>query len=194
VTSAVRVYFVLITAIVCAAQDSRTAKPSAATRVRAMLQESCVACHNSRQAAANLKLDTFEGIAIGGASGAVVVAGRPSDSLLFQRITTSERALRMPPAGAAMPPAEIAVIKAWIEAGADGLTIGARQIVTDGDFRRDVEPVLGLSVMAATADLPRMVKIPERNEAKELASRRQRPIRFQPCAWDYEPINNVTAS
>jgi hypothetical protein len=123
------------------AQDSRTAKTPAATRVRAILQESCVVCHNGKQAAANLKLDTFEGISMGGASGAVVVAGRPSDSLLFQRITTSERALRMPPAGAVVPPADIAVIKAWIEAGADGLTIGARQIVTDGDFRRDVEPV-----------------------------------------------------
>src|SRR5215831_15884829 len=140
-SSAFRVYFVLITGIVCMAQDSRAAKPSGANRVRAILQESCVACHNRKQAAANLKLDTFEGISIGGASGAVVVAGRPPDSLLFQRITTSERALRMPPAGAAMPPAEVAVIKAWIEAGADGLTIGARQAVADGDFRRDVEPV-----------------------------------------------------
>src|SRR5690606_31591589 len=63
--------------------------------------------------------DSPEGIQAGGEYGAIVVAGKPADSTLFELITKEHADPdRMPNKGEPLSDAEIAIIRAWIERGA----------------------------------------------------------------------------
>jgi hypothetical protein len=106
-------------------------------RVEEILKASCVSCHAGDHAAGKLRLDTFENMALGGALGPVVVHGNSAQSSLVQRVTTTDRALRMPPAGAPLSAAEVAVLKQWIDSGAVGVP-KPKPV----DFAADIQPIL----------------------------------------------------
>ncbi|BDC47692.1 hypothetical protein F183_A00080 [Bryobacterales bacterium F-183] len=97
--------------------------------------ETCTPCHNGTMAQGKLRLDTLAGIAQGGLSGAAIVPGNAAGSLLLKRATSTEASMRMPPAGAMLDSAKVAVVRAWIDAGAPGL-------VAKVDFDTAVEPIL----------------------------------------------------
>jgi hypothetical protein len=87
--------------------------------VRPILSDRCFACHgpdnNNRKA--NLRLD----LEAAARANRIVVPGDPAASKLYQRIISTNRALRMPPGYAGhdpLPPDHIATIREWIEAGA----------------------------------------------------------------------------
>jgi mono/diheme cytochrome c family protein len=86
--------------------------------VKPLLKERCFACHGALKQQAGLRLDTGAAIRRGGEGGPAIAAGKAAESLLFERITESEPTLRMPPEGKPLTPEQIAVIRAWIEAGA----------------------------------------------------------------------------
>lgn len=83
--------------------------------IKPILREHCFACHNQDDATASLALDSFDGLAAGGAGGEVVSAGDPDGSRLWKLITHQEEP-KMPP-GDKMPKANLDAIKAWIEGG-----------------------------------------------------------------------------
>ena len=107
-----------------------------------ILAEACISCHNAKQSAGKLRLDSLEGLAAGGVSGAAVLPRNSRESNLYKRIASTDRALRMPPAGAPLPPDQIATVKAWIDAGAEGLGSADAPLNRSVDFTRDVEPIL----------------------------------------------------
>jgi hypothetical protein len=78
-----------------------------------ILQKKCANCHGSGNSA-GLKVDSFDGIIQGSMNGQVVVAGNPDQSKLFQMVSTR----KMPPQGQKLTPAELAVVRSWILAGA----------------------------------------------------------------------------
>jgi cytochrome c553 len=88
--------------------------------VRPILADKCFACHGPDAAhrEADLRLDQRES-AVG--SSGVIVPGKPGDSELLRRITSSDPALRMPPpaTGKTLSDDELATLRAWIAAGAD---------------------------------------------------------------------------
>lgn len=90
--------------------------------VRPILSERCFACHGPDPAtrAADLRLDTPEGLAGDGGAFPPVVPGDAEESELHYRITAEEEFERMPPAeaGAALTEDEVDTIRRWIEAGA----------------------------------------------------------------------------
>ncbi len=76
---------------------------------------------------AGLRLDNSKDALAGGYSGAVIVPGQTATSKLVDRITSAKDGYRMPPAGPALKPEEVAALKNWIEAGAvwpAGVTLG----------------------------------------------------------------------
>jgi tetratricopeptide (TPR) repeat protein len=79
----------------------------------------CVDCHvDSSNAAAKLRLTTYEGLLEGGRSGDAVEEGKSGDSLLLQ-VVSGSRTPRMPPGnGSGLSKDEIAVLKKWIDDGA----------------------------------------------------------------------------
>ncbi len=116
--------------------------------VRPILSRSCSECHGAAIAEADLRLDTRERILAGGASGPVVVAGNADASVLYQRVVSSDPAVRMPWYKEPLSAAEIGVLRRWIEEGApvpDTPSAPGSDIPAASGrwrFNRDVRPIL----------------------------------------------------
>ncbi len=97
--------------------------PSFSRQIRPILVDKCIRCHGPDEASreAGLRLDRKTAAFAGGDSGVpAIVAGDPSESLLFTRITASDVDERMPPPDAELDldAEEIETIRAWIASGA----------------------------------------------------------------------------
>ena len=92
--------------------------------VRPILSDRCYSCHgpDQGQRQAGLRLDRESSAFGAAASGAApIVRGEPAQSGLFQRVTSSDPAKRMPPAYMGHDPlneGEIETLRRWIEQGA----------------------------------------------------------------------------
>ncbi|MCA9132827.1 MAG: DUF1549 domain-containing protein, partial [Planctomycetales bacterium] len=114
-------------ALVCSAASF--ASPSAqadeplAQQVRSLLSNRCFACHgpDEEERQAGLRLDERSAM-LGEADSGMrpVVPGDPEASELLRRIVSGDESERMPPLdfGPPLPPAEIDLIRQWIEQGA----------------------------------------------------------------------------
>ncbi len=67
-----------------------------ARQVKPILRQHCFSCHGPLKQEAGLRLDAGRSILQGGESGKTVVAGRPPQSLLMERLQESDLDLRMP--------------------------------------------------------------------------------------------------
>lgn len=112
------IFFVSMTPVLLAAGDV-----DYVTQVQPIFAEHCAACHGvdaeSRQA--SLRLDDRDSVLKGGDSGtAAIVPGRPDDSELFRRISSTDSDTAMPPPDHNKPLStdQIAVIRQWISEGA----------------------------------------------------------------------------
>src|SRR4051794_4717689 len=90
--------------------------------VRPILSENCFQCHgqDSKKRMAGLRLDSFEGVTADRNGHAALTPGRAETSFVYQRITASEPAKRMPPAYSnhRLTAEQIATIRRWIDEGA----------------------------------------------------------------------------
>lgn len=83
--------------------------------IRPLLQAKCTKCHNEKSAKAELNLNTLAGLMKGSENGPVVVAGKAEKSPLYEQVHTGA----MPPGKKdKLTEAEVARIRAWIDAGA----------------------------------------------------------------------------
>ncbi|MYB54567.1 MAG: DUF1553 domain-containing protein [Acidobacteriia bacterium] len=91
--------------------------------VRPLLSDKCFQCHGPDAATrtVDLRLDRREGLFGHRPNGTPVVPGDPDSSLVFQRITHTDAALRMPPeySHKSLESADIDTIRTWIEEGAE---------------------------------------------------------------------------
>ena len=122
-----------LVAAVCVGWAQAPVKTTEVAQVESLLANSCVSCHSGTQAAGKLRLDSLAEMSKGGAAGPVVVPGHSESSSLFQRVSTSDRALRMPPAIAPLSADKISLLKTWIDGGAIG--IPRVQLATSSGFR-----------------------------------------------------------
>ncbi len=110
---------------------------SAATfeKVRTILEQNCLECHNADKDKGTLRLDTHELALKGGDGGAALVAGNPEESELYQRvILASDDEDLMPPLSEKsdrerLSERQASILKSWIEAGAEwptGVTLSAK--------------------------------------------------------------------
>lgn len=88
--------------------------------VQPILTDKCASCHNPAKQKGDLVLTTVAGVQAGGASGAVLRAGKPMESRLVEVVHLPEADdLHMPPAGKPqLTEEEAALISWWIESGA----------------------------------------------------------------------------
>jgi len=90
--------------------------------VRPILSNNCFACHgpDHQTRLAGLRLDLRDAAVEVRKTGAAIVPGDPSKSLIWQRITSAKPAQRMPPAYShkTLTQPQIATLKLWIEEGA----------------------------------------------------------------------------
>src|SRR5438105_1930439 len=86
--------------------------------VRPFLVRYCVECHNANKLKAGLDLETYQSLMEGADSGPVLVAGKPDESKLVRMVEHKDEPY-MPPKKSRQPRAsELAVLRAWIAAGA----------------------------------------------------------------------------
>jgi mono/diheme cytochrome c family protein len=90
--------------------------------IRPIFSENCYACHgpDKNKRKAGLRLDTRDGIFSAHDDVHMVVAGKPEESELLRRLTTTDRNARMPEpkSGKRLSDRQIALVRAWIEQGA----------------------------------------------------------------------------
>jgi hypothetical protein len=92
--------------------------PSYAKQIRPILSRYCVECHHGSEPESEFNLESFQGLLSGGKRGAAIVPGKADQSLLVRLIEGKQKPT-MPPRKARQPtPAEVALVRAWVEAGA----------------------------------------------------------------------------
>ena len=103
--------------LVCTVASAQTAqKVSFSTDVAPILAKNCAQCHGPAPAMGNLDLRSRDAALKGGQHGPAIVPGDSAGSRLYQHLTGQMKP-QMPMGGRLSDP-EIAVIKAWIDSGA----------------------------------------------------------------------------
>jgi hypothetical protein len=89
--------------------------------IRPLLADTCFACHgpDKNKRKAELRLDIGDDAAKQRGDHRIVVPGKPDQSELFRRLTSSDEQHRMPPAriGKRLAPRQIELVRQWIEQG-----------------------------------------------------------------------------
>lgn len=86
--------------------------------IQPLLQKKCASCHGESMAKSGLRLDVKSAALAGGDSGLVIVPNDSAKSALLERVS-SQGDDRMPPEGDPLSPAQVDLIKRWIDQGAD---------------------------------------------------------------------------
>lgn len=88
--------------------------------IQPVLSNNCYECHGPEKQKGGLRLDDKSSALNGGDSGPLLVAGHSSESLLVQAVLGSKPDLaRMPKKRDPLSPAQINLLRAWIDQGAD---------------------------------------------------------------------------
>ncbi len=86
--------------------------------IQPIFDAQCLSCHGAKKAAGQLRLDNKGAAMKGGISGAVIVQHNSKASILLARVTGSDGQDKMPMGGDPLNPAQIELIRQWIDAGA----------------------------------------------------------------------------
>ena len=86
--------------------------------VEPILSQKCQSCHGDDAQQSGLRLDHRQNAMRGGDYGPVIIPGKSAESKLIKRLVGGDGGLQMPPTGA-LPTEEIALLRAWIDQGAD---------------------------------------------------------------------------
>jgi mono/diheme cytochrome c family protein len=92
--------------------------PSYSKQIKPFFARYCVECHTNDEPKGGLDLDTYKTLLEGGDNGAVVTPGKAETSRIVRVIERKEKPF-MPPRKSKQPrPEEVALLRAWIDAGA----------------------------------------------------------------------------
>jgi mono/diheme cytochrome c family protein len=101
------------------ADSSSSKKVDFAKEIQPIFEKSCYSCHGEKLQMAGLRLDSKKLALAGGQSGKVIHPGKASESSLYKRVAGIGDQARMPMGGKPLEPAQIGLIQAWIDQGAD---------------------------------------------------------------------------
>lgn len=108
------------------------------------LKANCISCHNKTTTKADLNMETPALMIKGGENGPSIIPGKSMQSLVVQA-SLHQHDMEMPPgnnkSGAVnLTPAEIAILKQWIDQGAKDSVIQERTVVLK-EFAASVDPI-----------------------------------------------------
>src|SRR5579883_3098593 len=112
-------FFVLATVLVTLAPKAHGAEPiSYAKQINPFFTRYCLECHNHDEPKGGLNLETYKSLREGGDNGEVLTPGKSDASRIVRSVEHKDKPF-MPPKKAKQPrPEEIALLRAWIDAGA----------------------------------------------------------------------------
>ena len=103
---------------ICAQESVQSVPPKFESDIRPILREYCLDCHGATEKLeGTLDLRLVRLMQKGGDSGTSLIPGNPDASLLIQRIESGD----MPPTTLKVSPEKLAILKAWVAAGAPTL-------------------------------------------------------------------------
>lgn len=110
-----------------------------------LFSDKCVSCHNEQKRRGGLSLVDYAAVRKGGESGPVIEPGNPAGSELFRRVTLPPTDDEYMPENHKNPPtpAELEVLRWWIEIGAPGKGVVA-DLAPPETIRDRLRQVLGL--------------------------------------------------
>ena len=111
----------LLSATIAIAADDPASIAFFEQKIRPVLVEHCYECHSAKakKLKGGLYLDSKAGWQKGGDTGkAVIIPGKPEDSLLLRTVLHIEEDMEMPPKKPKLPDAVLADLSAWIKMGA----------------------------------------------------------------------------
>ncbi len=85
--------------------------------IKPIFRQHCLKCHGDDKQKADLNLQNYGAALKGGSGGDTLIAGRSSQSILFQSITDPDEDARMPPNKPQIPKDQIEMIQQWIDSG-----------------------------------------------------------------------------
>ena len=151
--------------VLCGYTSSWAADPTYWQDVRPILRKHCTVCHAERKLdevdiSAGLALDKPELIRKGGKV-AVLVPGKPDDSLIVSLLTSKDLKRRMPLDADPLPAEAIAIIRKWVEIGAPEGVKPAETDAGTGGLTPPARPGRKLDVTFTTkAALPKTANLP----------------------------------
>ncbi len=112
-----------VAAVLCQTAPAAPPQVDFDRQVRPILSDKCYTCHgpDEKNRMAKLRLDLKDGGAFAEHNGySIVKPGDSANSRLYQRISSDKKSFQMPPAstGQALTPAQMEVIRKWIDEGA----------------------------------------------------------------------------
>jgi WD40 repeat protein len=113
------------------------------------LKSNCISCHNKTTTKADLNMETPELMIQGGESGPSIVPGKSEESLIV-KASLHQDDIEMPPpnnkSGAVnLSPAEIAILKQWIDQGAKSSVQQDRAVVLKS-YSASVDPIYSVAM------------------------------------------------
>jgi ABC-type branched-subunit amino acid transport system substrate-binding protein len=93
--------------------------PDYSAQIAPIFQQKCLTCHSKATQMGGLVVDSYEAVMKGGDHGRMIVPGKAEESLMVQMLEGKVQPL-MPFGADPVSPSTIAVIKAWVDAGAKG--------------------------------------------------------------------------
>lgn len=101
-----------------AASPNKAQQAQFVKEVLPILAHNCFSCHANGKHKGGLDIMTRETLLKGGKNGPSIVPGKSADSLLIQRVVSTDEDERMPSEGKPLTAAEIALLKTWVDQGA----------------------------------------------------------------------------
>ena len=108
------------------------------SEIQPILTTNCTPCHGGSHGT-GLDLRTYTSLMAGSNNGAVIVASDHSNSLLWQKVSSSVSTYKMPPSGN-LTAAQIALISTWIDEGANETSLS---IIPEGSLYPHEFSVIG---------------------------------------------------
>ena len=146
--------FLIVVLASIAARADDNAPPSFSKQIKPFVAKYCMECHNHDDADSGLVVESFESLLKGGEHGPAFVAGKPDESRIVLQLEGKVKP-KMPPKAANQPkPEEIALVRAWVTAGAkndsaDAGTSAAKLTLPAIKTRSTVAPKIAAAVFSA---------------------------------------------
>ncbi len=86
--------------------------------IKPLFAKHCISCHGKEKQESGFRLDRRQAALLGGDNGVAIHAGKSSESRLIQFVQGDDPDRIMPPDGPRLSQEEIALLRAWIDAGA----------------------------------------------------------------------------
>ena len=119
-TRTLALLFAMLALSACDKTVNSTGKVDFVTQIKPLLQSRCVICHNDETFAGGLLLQSKGTAFVDQLTGPTIKPGDPAKSVLYITLTLPETDHKaMPAMGHRVSDAEIALIKRWIEQGAE---------------------------------------------------------------------------